>query len=501
MSIKRKLILVSVLSTLISATIYAEGKDTIVVAQGADAKILDPHGTNDQPSSRVSGQIYDTLVKQDSNMQIIPGLAESWVQIDPVTTEFKLRKDAKFHNGEDLTADDVKFTFERMKNSPNVSHIIKAVEAVEVVDDDTVRVKTVNPFGALLSHLSHTASAILNREAVEAGGSQYGQNPVGTGPYKFVEWQTGDRIILEANPDYYLGEAPTKNLIFRNIVEGTNRTIGLETGEIDIAYDLEPIDKMMVESNENLDFVEEPSLSTSYVGFNFKKAPLDNKKVRQAIAYATNVQDIVDVAYQGSASIANSPIGPKVFGYNPNAKSYEFNQEKAKQLLKEAGYENGLDLKLWVNDNPTRRDIAVILQDQLKQVGVNVEIETLEWGAYIDGTARGEHDMFILGWVSVTGDADYGLDPLFNSENQGGAGNRSFYENAEVDKLLSDAKNSVDPELRKQYYAKIQEIVQEDLPIFTLAYTSQNIGKQKTVENFSMNPAGHHKIYGAYKTK
>ncbi|MGL5175035.1 MAG: glutathione ABC transporter substrate-binding protein [Cetobacterium sp.] len=499
---KKKILLLSALAIFLGNSLNAvASKDTLIVAQGADAKVLDPHATNDQPSSRVAGQIYDSLVKQDINMNIIPGLAESWTQIDDTTTEFKLRKGVKFHNGEPLTADDVKFTLDRMKSSPQVSHIIKAIDSVEVVDDNTVRIKTDKPFGALLSHLSHTAASILNREAVEKGGSAYGQNPVGTGPYKFVSWQAGDRITLQANPEYYLGKAPTEKVIFRSIVEGTNRTIGLETGEVDIAYDLEPVDKEMVKSLPTLDYVEEPSLSMAYIGFNVNKEALKDKKVRQAISYALNVQDIIDVAYQGSGAKANSPIGPKVFGYNPNAKGYDYNPEKAKELLKEAGYEKGLKLKLWTNDNPTRRDIAVIAQDQLKQVGIDVTIETLEWGAYLDGTARGEHDMFILGWVSVTGDADYGLEPLFNSANKGGAGNRSFYENPKVDELLTKAKNSTNPEERKAYYYEAQEIIQEDAPIFTIAYTTQNIGKQKTVEGFQMHPAGHHKIYGAYKTK
>ncbi|MGL4971272.1 MAG: ABC transporter substrate-binding protein, partial [Cetobacterium sp.] len=387
---KKKILLLSALAIFLGNSLNAlANKDTLIVAQGADAKVLDPHATNDQPSSRVAGQIYDSLVKQDTNMNIIPGLAESWTQIDDTTTEFKLRNGVKFHNGEALTADDVKFTLDRMKTSPQVSHIIKAIDSVEVIDENTVRVKTDKPFGALLSHLSHTAASILNREAVEKGGAAYGQNPVGTGPYRFVSWQAGDRITLQANPDYYLGKAPTEKVIFRSIVEGTNRTIGLETGEVDIAYDLEPVDKEMVKTLPTLDYVEEPSLSMAYIGFNVNKEALKDKKVRQAISYGLNVQDIIDVAYQGSGAKANSPIGPKVFGYNPDAKGYDYNPEEAKELLKEAGYEKGLKLKLWTNDNPTRRDIAVIAQDQLKQIGIDVTIETLEWGAYLDGTARG----------------------------------------------------------------------------------------------------------------
>lgn len=499
---KKKIILVSALAFFLGMNINVKAdKNVLVIAQGADAKALDLHATNDQPSSRVSSQIYNTLVNQDEHMNIVPGLAESWKQIDDRTTEFKLRKGVKFHNGENLTANDVKFTFDRMKKSPQVSHIIEAVEKVEVVDDYTVRVITKKPFGALLSHLAHTATGILNRKAVEKYGNTYGQHPVGTGPYKFVEWRAGDKITLEANPDYFLGKAPMEKVVFRSIVEGTNRAIGLETGEIDIAYDVESMDKLMIKDSDTLDYVEEPSLAMEYLGFNASKEPLNNKKLRQAISYAINVQDIIDVVYQGAATKANSPIGPKVYGYNPDAKAYDYNPEKAKELLKEAGIKKGLKIKLWTNDNPIRRDIAVIIQDQLKQVGIDVVIETLEWGAYLEGTARGEHDMFLLGWVTVTGDADYGLEPLFNSANMGGAGNRSFYKNPKVDELLTKAKNSVDLEKRKAYYYEAQNLIQEDAPIFTIAYTSQNIGKQKTVKNFKMHPAGHHKVYGVYKTK
>ncbi|MGL5426768.1 MAG: ABC transporter substrate-binding protein, partial [Cetobacterium sp.] len=238
---KKKILLLSALAIFLGNSLNAvANKDVLIIANGADAKTLDIHATNDAPSAKVSGQIYDTLVKQDMNMNIVPGLAESWTQIDDTTTEFKLRKGVKFHNGNEFTANDVKFSLDRMKSSPQVAHIIKAVSSVEVVDDYTVRVKTETPFGPLLSHLAHNAAGILNKEAVEKGGSGYGQSPVGTGPYKFVNWQAGDRITLTVNPEYYLGKAPTEKVIFRSIVEGTNRTIGLETGEVDIAYDIDP---------------------------------------------------------------------------------------------------------------------------------------------------------------------------------------------------------------------------------------------------------------------
>lgn len=471
-------------------------KDTIVVAQGADAKSLDPHGTNDQPSSRISAQIYDRLVEQDNDMKIVPGLAESWEQVDPKTVVFHLRKGVKFHNGEPLKASDVKFSLERMKNSPKVSYIIGAVDTIDVIDDNTVKITTTEPFGPLLNHLAHNAASILNEKAVKEAGESYGQHPVGTGPYKFVAWQSGDRVEMEANPDYFLGETPIKNLTFRAITEDSNRTIALETGEIDIAYDIQGLDKDRLKASENIKFIEEPSLGIGYLGFNTRKKPFDNPKVREAIAYAINADDIIDAAYKGSATKANSLIGPKVFGHSDKPQFHEYNIEKAKQLLAEAGYPNGFKTKIWINDNPVRRDIAAILQDQLKQVGIEASVETLEWGAYLEGTARGDHDMFILGWVTVTGDADYGLYPLLHPSSFGGAGNRAFYENPKVTELLEKARTSVDQNERKELYEQIQIIAQQDLPYYVLCFQSQNAAMQKDVQNFNLRPAGHHKLYG-----
>lgn len=471
-------------------------KDTIIVSDGAEPKSLDPHSSNDAPSSKVNVQIYDRLVEQDENMSVVPGLAESWEQPDSKTTIFHLRKGVKFHNGEELKASDVKFSLERMIKSPQTSHIVNSISNIEVLDDYTVKVETKEPFGGLLSHLAHSTAVILNEKAVKEAGDNYGQNPIGTGPYKFVSWQSGDRITLEANPDYYLGETPIKNLVFKPIVEVANRTIAVETKEVDIAYDIEGMDREKLKNDKNINFIEEPSLSMAYLGFNLQKAPFNDIRVRQAIAMAIDTDSIIATAYNGAAKKANSIIGPKVFGYNKDAKMWKQDIEKAKELLAEAGYPNGFKTKIWLNDNPVRRDIAIILQDQLKQVGIDATIETLEWGAYLDGTSRGDHEMFLLGWVSVTGDADYGMYALLSSSCFGGAGNRCFYSNPKVDELLEKARTSTDVEERKALYGEIQEIVQEELPLYTIAYTEQNAALQKNIENFKLKAAGHHRIYG-----
>ena len=469
------------------------GKDTLVIAQGADAKSLDPHASNDNPSSRIRVQIYDRLMDLDDNGVPQPMLAESWERPDDKTIIFHLRKGVKFHNGDEMKASDVKFSLERALASPEVSHILTGINGVEVLDDYTVKVTTEKPMAAILNNLAHTTIAILSEKATKEAGDKFGQNPIGTGPYKFVSWQSGDRITLEAFPEYWQGEAPTKNVIFRNIVEDTNRTIGLETGELDIVYDISGMDKNKLKDDDRFVLIEGPQASLTYLGFNMKKAPYDNPKVREAISYAIDQKPIIDTVFLGAGEAANSIIGPNVWGYY-DVEKYTQDIEKA-----EAGYPDGFKAKIWVNDNPVRRDTAVILQDQLKQIGIDLAIETVEWGAFLDGTARGDHEMFLLGWGTVTRDPDYGMYELISTATMGAAGNRSFYSNPTVDKLLEEGRTELDPEKRKAIYKEIQEIIRKDIPMYMIIYPLQNVVTQKNIKNFKLDPANSHKIYGVTK--
>ena len=474
------------------------GKDTLVIAQGADAKSLDPHASNDNPSSRIRVQIYDRLMDLDDNGVPQPMLAESWERPDDKTIIFHLRKGVKFHNGDEMKASDVKFSLERALASPEVSHILTGINGVEVLDDYTVKVTTEKPMAAILNNLAHTTIAILSEKATKEAGDKFGQNPVGSGPYKFVSWQSGDRVTLEAFPEYWQGEAPVKNVVFRNIVEETNRTIGLETGELDIIYDIQGMDKNKLKDDDRFVVIEGPQVSMTYLGFNMKKAPYDNPKVREAISYAIDQKPIIDTVFLGAGEAANSIIGPNVWGYY-DVEKYTQDIEKAKALLAEAGYPNGFKAKIWVNDNPVRRDTAVILQDQLKQIGIDLAIETVEWGAFLDGTARGDHEMFLLGWGTVTRDPDYGMYELISTATMGAAGNRSFYSNPTVDKLLEEGRTELDPEKRKAIYKEIQEIIRKDIPMYMIIYPLQNVVTQKNIKNFKLDPANAHRIYGVTK--
>lgn len=471
-----------------------DAKDTLTVGMGGDAVSLDPHATNDQPSSRVAKQIYDTLIVQTEELDLEPGLATEWEQVDDTTFEFTLREGVKFHNGEDFTADDVKFTLDRAKESSHIGHIVGAISEVEVVDDHTVRIMTAEPFAPMLTHLAHPAAGILNEEAVTAGGEDYGQEPVGTGPYKFGSWVVGDSITLEINEDYWGEAAKTPNVVFKVVTDNSVRTIQLESGDLDIAYDIQPADVNRVDESEDLTLQRDANLSSTYIGFNVEKAPFDDVRVRQAINYALDMNAVVDAVYAGVGSPAKGPLGPNVFGANLDLEEYAVDIDKAKELLAEAGFPDGFSTTLWTNENQQRIDIATIVQNQLEEVGIEVKVEIVEWTQYLEDTAAGKHDMFILGWSTVTADADYGLYALFHGSQVGDPGNRTFYANPEVDALLDEGRTTVDQDARLAAYEEAQQIIRDDAPwIFT--WIGENLaGVSNKVTGFKQHPAGHHRL-------
>lgn len=479
-------------------------RDTLVVAMGANPTILDPHGTNDQASSRVMGQIYQTLVVLTDDLEIVPGLAESWTAIDELTYEFKLRPNVKFHNGETLTASDVKFSLLRALNTPRVAFIVFPIDkdSIEVVDDLTIRFATSFPFGPLFEHLAHPAVAILNEKAVTAGGADYGQgtevastHPVGTGPFRFVSWDRGlQQVVIERNEDYHGTKALLRQVTFRVIPDNTVRTIALETGEVDLIYDVQPSDASRVAADPTLTLFRDDNLSLTYIGFNVQKAPFDDVRVRQAINLAIDMNQVVNTVFFGVGSVSNGPLHTLVNGANPNLEVWERDLDAARALLAEAGFPNGFSTTLWTNDNLQRVQIAEIVQNQLADVGIVVEVKEVEFAQYLNDTAAGLHDMFILGWTTVTGDADYGLFPLFHSSQMGAPGNRAFYSNARVDELLEIGRESKDPAVRQAAYFEAQEIIRDEAPwIFT--WNGENLSASTaSLRGFVQNPSGLHRL-------
>lgn len=474
-------------------------KEELVIAQDGEAKSLDIHQGNDGFSLRANRLIYSRLVESDENMQIHPGLAESWEQIDDKTMQFHLRKGVKFHNGYDFTAEDVKFSFERMMNSPRIAFVLPPIEKIEIVDDYTVNLVTKTPFGPLLAHLSHPALGIVSKKLLTENSEALKETPIGTGSYKFKEWIYGDRIVLEKNEDFYdKNEKGLKYIVFKNVIEASNRAIGLETGEIDIAIAISSVDEENIKNNPKLQLLTKPSISYSYIGMNMQKSPLNDVRVRKAINYAIDKQAIVDVILNGNGKVATSPIAPGVFGFTDKTKNYEYNVEKAKELMKEAGYENGFTTSILVFSGEANTQTAEIVQAYLREIGIDLKVEIVETSAYWDITEKGRHDLFLGSWGVVTGDADYGLYAMYYSSAKGGAGNRDFYENKKVDELLDKAKIEINPETRKELYEEAQILIVDDAPDVMLYNRNLSVGAQKYIKGLGVHPVTLHNFATVY---
>lgn len=469
-------------------------KDTLIWAQGADVTSLDPHQGKETPAVEVTCQIFDTLVvvNPETN-EIEPQIAESWEQVDELTYVFKIRQGIKFHDGSDLTAEDVKFSLDRAINSAAVSYIVDFIDTVTVDDEYTVTVKTKAPFAPALRNLAIPFAAIVPKAVVEADEAAFILNPVGSGPYQFVEWKQNDHVTLKAFDDYYAGKPATENLIMKVIPETSQRSIALETGEIDLAYDMAVNDVAKLKDSTELTVYEIPSLTCWYISMNMNKEPFNNPLVREALSYAIDRQLIIDTINAGSGQPADAIIAPGVFGYYSTGVR-EYDPEKAKELLAEAGYPDGFETSLWVNDNQSRIEMCQAMQNMFQQIGVECAVEVLEFGSFISRTTAGEHDMAYFGWTTSSADADYSYYSLEHSTQQGAAGNRSFIADPEVDALIEEARTNSDEatrtELYKELAIKLDEI-NNNIPVF---YSSINVGASQKVEGFVMDANGYHNL-------
>lgn len=483
-------------------TAAATGGD-LVVAWNSEAPSTDPHMTTDQQSSVISTHLYETLTKHGKDLKLQPGLAESWKAIDDTTWEFKLRKGVKFTDGSDFNASVVKANFDRLLDkkiaSPRAA-LVNMVKEVKVVDDSTVQISTMYPFSPLLAHLAHPGIGIISAEAIkkdnekanagEKAGAYLGKNPAGTGVFKLASWNQGQDMKLVRNDTYWGNKAKIDSVTFKVVSEGATRIAELDTGYAHITDPVGPNEMKRVEDLANAHVNKQSSMSLSYVGFNMQKPPFNDVRVRQAISMAISKDEIVKGIYEGTGIGAVGPLAPDVFGFDSSVKPIEYNLDKAKALLKEAGFEKGFSTTLWTNDNAERIKIAEYVQSKLKSINIEVKIEVVEWGAYLAQTAEGKHDMFILGWSTVTADADYGLYLVFHSSAVGTPGNRTFTKDSELDKLLDDARKENDQAKRKAIYKTVQEKLVQLAPMLYIHHQQYLNGVSDKVEGFWRHPNG-----------
>ncbi|QRG69103.1 ABC transporter substrate-binding protein [Brevibacillus choshinensis] len=473
----------------------AAAKTELVVAAEQEPVGYDPHKVPAASSVRVYALIYDSLTKLDENMNIVPNLAEKWeVSPDGKTVTMFLHKGVKFHNGKDMTADDVKFTFERIMN-PDTGSIAKSyfssVESIEVKDPTTIVFKLKNADAAFIAN---TASAYAS--IVPSGSTDLTKEAIGTGPFKMEKAEPGQYVLLKKNPDYFNKDLPKVETIkFQIMKDEAERLAAIRSGKIDISV-VSADSAKLLEGKPGVQVKNYQSLEYSYLGINVNKKPFDNPKVREAISYAVDRNQIVQTVWKGEAALTG-PIAPALTNWALDTASYptyKTDVEKAKQLLAEAGFPNGFETQIETAATyPDMVETAQVIQQQLKAIGINAKINQLEWGNYIE--VWKSKDMNLMVGRNTSGvDADRSMRFFFSTT---GSANVWNYSNPAYDELVAKALATVDQAERKKLYEQAQTMLVADAPNLFLASPKNYYAVR---DNIDFTPTAAGEVYSLIKT-
>jgi peptide/nickel transport system substrate-binding protein len=458
-----------------SAELPKSAKDTLLWGVNAESSSLDPATSKDTVTHFMMYQIFDALVKEDPDdfNKLVPGLAERWeFNEDNTEVTFFIKKGVKFHNGDTMTADDVYFSLQRSLDSSFSSGISEAIERFEKVNDDAVKCVLKYAYGPILDVMTNMTYGIVSKRAVEEAEAKkidFARNPVGTGAYKMVEWKSGDSLILERHDDYYGGPAPIQRLVYKLVPDASSGAIALEDGTLDAYYIVDTSDVAYLKELDNIAYVECPGVGLHHITFNVTDGIFTDKRIRQAVAYALNLGDVIIGGAEGYAAPTYCLVPTSVFGYDKNFKWYEQDLDKAKALLKDAGYPDGFDVVFSMQGSSTYMKPAEVVQDQLRRIGIRVTFDKMERAAYLDDVAGKRNFVASLRMINATvRDADSVLTRRFHSSMLGGGNNYSGYSNPEVDALIEGARKSSDNAERLETYTKIYEILKEDVPLIPI---------------------------------
>ncbi len=480
----KKTLFILTLLLAFAAPLRAANLETLNVGLPGDAKTMDPLKAVDTMSFAVIKHINETLVTVDGKTkEIVPVLAERWEILDPQTYKFYLKRGVKFHNGEEFTADDVVYSFQRALSSESVYAKSKAKcidpKGFEIIDKYTVIVKTLGPVGGWLESMKHPYASIFSRKAVEAAGKEYFRNPVGTGPYKFKRWVKGERLELTAFEDYHGAKPKSKNINFLVISDESSRVIALETGKADLIYQVPTSEFERINEEGRVKAIKAPGHNLIYLGMNTQKGALKDPRVRMAIEYAVNKEAYAQVVYQGKAVPPLGPLVPSSTFTPDHPKVHPYDPARAKELLKEAGYPDGLTLELWISSYQDRVDGATVLQSMFAQAGIKINIIVMESGVFDDKVKTNAQDMIISTWGMQTNrDAGQFWLSLFHSTSIGST-NWTVLKDKTIDEAIDLANSSVDPAGRKTAFQKVWDRLDEVHPFVSLAVPNELYGGRK----------------------
>ena len=481
--------------------------NVLIVGQIAEPKSLDPQAVTATNDFRILMNVYDGLVRfKKGTLEVEPALAQSWtISDDGETYTFKLREGVTFQDGTPFDAEAVKFTFDRMLKDDHPFHdtgpfplafFFSTVDTVTAKDAATVEFKLKEPFAPFLSNLAYPTGLIVSPAAVKQYGKDFGRHPVGTGAFKFEEWDPNAKVVVSRNADYWDGAPSLEAVVFRPIADANTRVAEMLSGGVDLMVEVPPDNLKTFKADQGFTVFEEAGPHLWFLILNTKEGPFSDKRVRQAVNYAIDKKAIVDNVLQGTADVAAGPI-PPAFGWanDGSTKPYPYDPEKAKALLREAGAE-GANLTFYVAEGGSGMldpvAMATAIQADLKAVGLNARIETYEWNTFLTNVnpgLKGKADMAEMAWMTNDPDTLPFLALRTDASPKDGGFNSGYYSNPKVDELLTEARKTTDQAQRGALYEKVQAIVHDDAPWAFVANWKQNAVSTAAVQGFELEPS------------
>jgi peptide/nickel transport system substrate-binding protein len=457
---------------------------------------LDPRVGLDAQSERIDELLFDALLTRDANLNVRPGLAERWDIPDPLTYVFHLHQRVKFHDGRPLTSRDVKWTFDSIlqgKIRSTKSSTYRFVERIDAPDDSTVVFHLKEPSATLLWNLSEGAIGIVPY----GSGDEESRHPIGSGPFHFFSAEQDKDVVIEQNDDYWGNKARLKRVRFIVVPDTTTRALELRKGSADIAINALTADtEVALRREKSLEIMREPGTVLAYLAFNMRDPILKDVHVRQALAYAIDRRPLIHYLWRDFAQPAISILPPQSWAYDPNLPTYDYNPEHSRQLLDAAGYApvNGIrfHLVMKTSTEESSRLMAAVLQQQLREVGIALDIRSFEYATFFFDVTHGAFELYSLRWIGGNEDPDI-FEYVFHSARFTPKGaNRSFYSNPRIDILIDQARRELDQNTRRQLYGEIQQILAQDLPSINLWYFDNVLVHSKRVANLTLNPSGNY---------
>lgn len=480
---------------------------TLVIGSPSDAVTLDPQDAPEVESTLRSELVGECLARlKPESLEVDPWLAESWEILDEgLRWRFHLRENIQFHDGTPFNADAVEFSFMRMLDENHDYNqygtwrlslsTFKSIADVKAIDDFTVDFTLKNPFPAFITAMgSGSRCSIVSPTAVQADPENFSQHPIGTGPFKFVEWRTDDRVVFERNESYWMTPPYLERVIFRVIPESTARFLSLQQGEIQMMYGMDPTIAELVDLDPDLLLSEHMGILHSYLALNHLNEYLSDVRVRQALYHAIDREALVEAFWSG-ATVAQGVMPPSLLGFHDGLTWPEYNPEKAKELLEEAGYADGFDLNLITfnaarTHTPEPSKTGEAIQAYLAEVGIRVEVQILEIATLLTQCKNAQCDLYLTGFQPLIADPWTIIYTQFDSRRTelGAANNYAFYRNPELDALNDLADLSTDDEERAEIYRQAQEIIYRDMVRVDIADGNVILGLRQEVKGFTTSP-------------